>query len=153
MAASRLDDIEDLMLDPEGGTFSSNLYPSVSFEKVKEVLERPEYKRFEFFVTGDVSINSERNRILTVNNALIVLASLAVVLILSMFFFNATAMGVIGPLLVVLMSILLTVGVMGFQGWSVGIFFGMVPTLLLCYWSCSISTHSYRLPAKFYRNP
>ncbi len=130
MSASRLDDIEQLKLDPDGGALSSNLYPSVSFQSVREVLSRPEYQRFKFYLTGDVSINSERNRILTVNNALIVLASLAVVLLLSVFFFNATLMGVVGPLLVVLMSILLTVGVMGFQGWSVGIFFGMVPTLL-----------------------
>lgn len=130
MAASRLNAIEDLKLDPEGGTFSSNLYPSVSFNAVQDILARPEYSQFNFYVTGDVSINSERNRILTINNALIVVACLAVVLLLSVFFFNATVVGVIGPLLVVLMSILLTVGVMGFQGWSVGIFFGMVPTLL-----------------------
>lgn len=130
MAASRLDDLQQLKLDPAGNTFSSNIYPSVSFNKVREILQRPEYANFDFYVTGDVSINSERNRILTVNNALIVLASLVVVLLLSMFFFNATVIGVLGPLLVVLMSILLTVGIMGFQGWSVGIFFGMVPTLL-----------------------
>lgn len=130
MSASRLDNIEQLKLDPKGGTLSSNLYPSVSFDKVREVLSRPEYQRFKFYLTGDVSINAERNRILTINNALITLAALSVVLVLSLFFFNATLVGVIGPLLVVLMSVLLTVGIMGFQGWSIGIFFGMLPSLL-----------------------
>ena len=130
MAASRLNDLDELKLDPDGGTLSSNLYPSVSYNKVNQILNRPEYRALEFYLTGDVSINSERNRILTINNALVAMASLGVVLLLSIFFFNATAVGVIAPLLVVVMSLFVTVGLMGFQGWSVGIFFGLIPTLL-----------------------
>jgi predicted RND superfamily exporter protein len=130
MAVSRLDDLEQLKLDPEGNTFSSNLYPGVSFNKVKEILSRPEYQGTEFYITGDVGINAERNRMLTANTAIIILSSLLVVLLLSIYFFNATFMGIFGPLMIVLLSILVTVGLMGFNGWAVGIFFGMVPTLL-----------------------
>lgn len=130
MAVSRLDDLESLKLDPAGGTFSSNLYPGVSFSKVNEILARPEYQGTDFYVTGDVSINAERNRMLTADTAYIVLASLAVVLLMSVYFFNATVMGVIGPIMIVLMSIVVTVGLMGFNGWAIGVFFGMVPTLL-----------------------
>jgi len=130
MSASRLDPLENLMLDPDGGTFASNIYPSVTFKTVRDILARDEYQNYQFYLTGDVSINAERNRIITVNNAVIVLFTLLVVFLLSMFFFNATIIGIIGPLLVVVMSILVTVGLMGVQGWPVSIFFGMVPTLL-----------------------
>ncbi|NND81707.1 MAG: MMPL family transporter [Gammaproteobacteria bacterium] len=130
MAASRLDPLEDLKFDPQGSTLSSNLYPTVSYAKVKEILERPEYRQLEFYLTGDVSINAERNRMVTYNNAMIVIASLIVVLLLSMIFFNATWVGILGPLFIVIMSILATVGLMGLNGWAIGIFFGMVPTLL-----------------------
>lgn len=130
MGVSRLDDLQSLKLDPEGNTFSSNLYPGVSFNKVKEILARPEYSGTDFYLTGDVSINAERNRMLTVDSGLITFVSLVIVLLLSIYFFNATLMGVIGPILIVLMSIIATVGLMGFQNWAVGIFFGMVPTLL-----------------------
>ena len=130
MSASRLNALEELKLDPEGNTFSSNLYPSVTFNAVRDILSRDEYNNYQFYLTGDVSINAERNRIVTVNNVMIVLIALVVVVLLSMFFFNATIVGVLGPLLVVVMSILVTVGLMGFQGWAIGIFFGMVPTLL-----------------------
>lgn len=130
MSASRLDDINDLKLDPQGSTFSSNLYPAVSFNKVNEILARPQYQGADFYVTGDVSINAERNRMLTVDSAYIVLASLAVVLLMSIFFFNATFVGVLAPILIVLMSIVVTVGLMGFNDWAIGVFFAMVPTLL-----------------------
>jgi len=130
MSVSRLDALEKLKLDPNGGSFSSNIYPSVSFAKAREIISRPEYRGISFNVTGDVSINAERNRIITVNNAIIVAATLGMVLLLSLFFFNATLTGVLAPLAVVIMSILFTVGLMGIMDWSIGVFFGLVPTLL-----------------------
>jgi len=130
MSASRLDHIDDLKLDPQGSSLSSNLYPGVSYNKVKEILARPEYQRIDFYLTGDVSINAERNRMVTSNTAMVVVVSLIVVLLLCIYFFNATLVGIVGPLFIVLMSIVSTVGLMSLLGWPIGVFFGMVPSLL-----------------------
>src|SRR5690606_23043642 len=62
--------------------------------------------------------------------ALLPLITFALVAVLSMLFFNIRLVGLLGPLLVVLASIAMTVGFIALMDWKLGLLFLMVPTLL-----------------------
>ena len=49
---------------------------------------------------------------------------------MSLLLLRVSLVGLIGPLAVVLLSMVLVLGVMGLMGWVLGTFFGIVPTLL-----------------------
>ena len=149
MERTSTDPLEKIILDPEkGGEDIYNLYPQVSDLKVREILARPEYSDIEFFITGDAPMNSAYNRILTDDNAIILMSALALIVLVSLLLFRVTLMGMLGPISVVIISIILTVGFIGFLGWTLGLIFSMVPTLI-----CAVGVaQSVHILLEFQRN-
>jgi predicted RND superfamily exporter protein len=122
--------IEEIRLDPNEGDELNNLYPQVSNAKIREILSRPEYKGIIFYPSGDVPINSTYNEVMASESRVLTLITFIVVGIMSMICFRMRFLGVVGPLTVVWLSLVLTVGFMGTVGYSMGLLFLMTPTLL-----------------------
>ncbi|MAT51989.1 MAG: RND transporter, partial [Porticoccaceae bacterium] len=130
MTKSSTDVLDDIIYDPEGGEGLFNLYPQVSDVAVREILERPEYEGIDFYLTGDAPMNSAYNQIFTTDSGYIMIATLVIAALLALVLFRATWVGLLGPVSVVIMSVILTMGFIGMVGWKVGLFFAMVPALL-----------------------
>ncbi|GAB3375011.1 MMPL family transporter [Spongiibacter taiwanensis] len=130
MSRSSVDTLDDIILDPEQGPTLENLYPQASDSKIREILSRPEYAGLEFYITGDVAMNAAYNYIFTEDTAIGTLLTLAMLAVMSALLFRVSWLGLLGPLAVVLLSTILVLAVMGIFGWVIGLFFGIVPTLL-----------------------
>lgn len=130
MTRTSTDTIDKLRLDPEGGDALENLYPQVPDAKLREILARPEYKGIRFWISGDVPMNASYNILIGQDLGVMTLTTFVLVGLMSMVFLGVRAIGLLAPLLVVLVSLILTVGLMGFVGWKINLFFLMVPTLL-----------------------
>ena len=130
MALSSTDPIADIRLDPDGGDGLDNLYPQVTQSKIDEILARPEYADLTFFVSGDVPLNAVWNWIIDDESGVLDLATLGVIGVLLAVFFRSP-IAVIGPLVVVQLSVITTVAFVGVVGWNVDMMFGNVPTLVI----------------------
>lgn len=130
MSRTSTDSEEDLRWDPEGGDGLDNFYPQVSYHVLAEILARPEYADIEFFMSGDVPLNAIYNETLMRETSLFPLLTFALVAVVSMFFFNIRLIGLVGPLLVVLSSLLMTTAFIVLMNWKIGLLFLMIPTLL-----------------------
>ncbi|POP51169.1 efflux RND transporter permease subunit [Zhongshania marina] len=130
MERSSVDPLEDIIYDEAKGNQLENLYPQVSDNKLREIMARPEYAGIEFFITGDVPMNSAYNHVFMEDSAIGTLVTLAMLAVLSFLLFRVSLLGLFGPLAVVVLSIVMVLGVMGAFGWVLGLFFGIVPTLL-----------------------
>lgn len=130
MERTSTDPLSKLIYKPEDGEGIANLYPQVSDAKIREILARPEYRDISFAISGDVAMNSAYNYLLGSDTSYILLATLALIVVLSLLLFRVTLLGMVGPISVVLLSVVLTVGVIGALGWDIGLFFAMIPTLL-----------------------
>lgn len=130
MNRTSIDPLANIIYDPNKGDGMENLYPQVSNAKIREILKRPEYEGIEFYLSGDVAMNSAYNEIITEDSSYIMLATLLLIMLMSFLLFRATLIGMLGPITVVIISVVLTMGFIGALGWSIGLFFAMVPTLL-----------------------
>ncbi|MGJ8687667.1 MAG: efflux RND transporter permease subunit, partial [Spongiibacteraceae bacterium] len=132
MERNSSDPIDKIIYDKEIGDVGANVYPTVSFNKLKEILARPEFANqgIQFYLSGDVPMNATYISILNDDMAYSIAGTLLVIVLVSMFLFRATLVGIVGPLSVVLLSVILTVGLLGLIGWPIGMFFSMVPTLI-----------------------
>ncbi len=130
MEKSSIDPLEEIMADPEGGTGLANLYPQATNNKIEEVLARPEYRGIKFYHTGDVPLNAVINSI-TADEMTTLGATSFVVVALLLYFFFRRPIGVVGPMAVVGLSIVLSIGIVGALGWELDLMFGMLPTLLI----------------------
>jgi predicted RND superfamily exporter protein len=131
MERSSVDPLEDIIYDPaKGASDIENLYPQVSDNKVREVLARPEYTGIEFFVTGDVAMNSAYNHVVMEGAVISTVVTLLLLALLSFILFRVSLLALFGPLAVVILSICMVLGMMGAFGWVLGLFFGIVPTLI-----------------------
>jgi len=130
MDRSSIDPLEEIKVDPDGGDGLANLYPQASNTKVEEILARPEYRGIEFHHTGDVPFNAVLNEISSSEGWFLAGICVAVIAALLFVFFRRP-IGVFGPLTVVVLSILISVALMGALGWSLDLMFGMLPTLLI----------------------
>ncbi len=130
MERSSVDPLEDIIYDEALGNQLENLYPQVSDNKIREILARSEYSGIEFFVTGDVPMNSAYNHVFMEDAAIGTAVTLLVLAILSSILFRASLLALLGPLAVVVLSIVMVMGMMGAFGWVLGLFFGIVPTLI-----------------------
>ena len=109
---------------------TENFYPQVSDRKIAEILERPEYSDFSFYVSGDVQINAYYNRVLFEEpQRLRNIAMLIIGAILLVVFRSLIAAAV--PLGVVLLGVLTTIAIMAVYGHKLGMGFGSTPTLLV----------------------
>jgi predicted RND superfamily exporter protein len=130
MEKSSIDPLEEIKLDPEGGTRLDNLYPQATHHRIEELLARPEYEGIQFHHTGDVPLNSIYNIITVSESAVLGGICFALVGALLLLFFRRP-IGVIGPLAVVTLSILISIALVNLMSWELDLFFGMLPTLLI----------------------
>lgn len=130
MEKSSVDPMSEIMLDPEKGAALDNLYPQVSDIAIREILGDPAYSDIEFFITGDVPMNSAYNIVFMEDSAIGIPLTFLLLAVFSLFLFRASLVGMIGPLAVVILSVVLVAGFMGLFGWVLGMFFGIVPTLI-----------------------
>ncbi len=130
MERSSIDPVEDIRLDPNGGDGLDNLYPQVTDDVLRNLLMDEKYQGIEFVVSGDVPLNTAYNRIIEEEMITLGAASFLIIGLLLLFFFRGSVMGFIGPLLVVFLAIMMTVGFMGLVGWDIDMMFGMLPTLV-----------------------
>lgn len=130
MTRNSTDAIDKLRHDPNGGDGLANLYPQVPNVALEAILARPEYEGIRFWVSGDVPMNTAYNELIGADIGNITVATLLLVALMSMLFLGVRPMGLFAPLLVVLMALVLTVGLMGYAGLRINLFFLMVPTLI-----------------------
>lgn len=130
MDKANVDPFEELQVDPEKGDAPDNLYPQAAHNKIKEVLSRPDYKDIKFYVTGDVPINATYNEIIKKESTQLGIISLVVIGCL-LFFFLRSFIAIIGPLLIVFFSILITTAFMKTVGWQCDLIFIILPTVLI----------------------
>jgi predicted RND superfamily exporter protein len=130
MEASSVDPLDEIRLDPEAGDDIANLYPQVSYRRIEEILARPEYAGIRFFHSGDVPLNAVLNEILAGEAARHGGITFLVIAGVLLFFFRRPV-GVVGPLVVVLLSVAVSVGTIGLFGWNLDLMFGMLPNLLI----------------------
>jgi len=130
MEKSSIDPLDRIRLDPNGGDGLDNLYPQASYNKIEAILARPEYAGIRFHHTGDVPLNSVMNKIAAAEGPILGGICFAVIAALLLFFFRRPA-EIIGPLAVVGVSVLITVGLLAALGWSLDLMFSMLPTLLI----------------------
>ncbi len=130
MERSSVDTLEEIIHDPELGPAMDNLYPQVSDLAIRDILNRPEFAGIEFYLTGDVAMNAAYNNVFMNDTAIGTLLTLVLLALMSFLLFRVSLLGLLGPLAVVILSTVLVLGVMGIFGWVLGLFFGIVPTLL-----------------------
>ncbi len=130
MEKSSVDPLDEIRFDPAGGDGFGNLYPQVTYEKIEEILARPEYSDFVFYHTGDVPLNAVINLVTASDSAK--LGGITFLLIaLTLLFFFRRPIGVVGPLAVVALSLTVSIGTIGLLGWNLDLVFGMLPNLLI----------------------
>ena len=130
MTRTANDAIEELRLDPDAGDDLSNLYPHVSNNQINAILSRPEYAGIEFYHSGDVAFNSEYTEMALAEPPRMVAITFAIIMLLGALLLRAGFTVLIGPLLVVSISIILTVAAIVALGWHLDVMFGLTPTLL-----------------------
>ncbi len=130
MEKSSVDPPKELMLDPEGSEWLDNLYPQVTAAAIDEILARPEYADITFYHSGDVPWNAQYNNILVPQTMALTMATYFVIGLL-LWVFLRRLMGVIGPFVVVTISITVSAGVIGMMGWDLDMMFPFIPNLLI----------------------
>ena len=130
MDRSSIDPLEEIRLDPEGGDGLANLYPQASHHVIEAILARAAYDGIVFYHVGDVPLNSVFNELVADESSGLALGALLVIALLLFLFFRRP-IGVIGPLVVVLLSIVITMAFIALMGWRLDQMFIMLPTLLI----------------------
>ena len=130
MQRSSVDPVEDLRLDPEGGDQLGNLYPQVTYHAIEEILARPEYDGIVFHHVGDVALNAIYNEIIGPDMARLFAVTIVVIALLLFLFFRRP-LGLLGPILVVMLSLVVSLSVVGLLGWKFDLMIIMLPTLLI----------------------
>ena len=132
MSRSSIDPMEKIRLDPEKGDGFNNLYPQVSWIKIKAILEKPEYSQhITFYPSGDVPINAVYNMLATTEATELAGYTVLIVGVLLFLFLQRRITSVVAPLVVVALSIALALGMIGAFGWKLDMMFSMLPTLLI----------------------
>lgn len=130
MTRTSTDPIDRLRLDPEAGNDISNLYPQVPNTAIREILDRPEYGDITFWISGDVPMNAEYNEVIGDEIGLLTITVILLVAPIGLLFLKNKLLALLAPIGIVLSSIIMTIGFMGFAGFSINLFFLMIPSLL-----------------------
>ncbi len=130
MEKSSIDPLDEIKLDPEGGTGLDNLYPQATYARIEEILSRPAYDGIEFHHTGDVPLNAVYNTIAVSESVWLGTICFSIIGAALLFFFRRP-IGVVGPLAVVALSVLVSVALVGVLDWELDLMFSMLPTLLI----------------------
>lgn len=115
---------------PDDPWHFENLYPQVTDSKIWEILERPQYEAFEFYVSGDVPLNAYYNRILFVEPTTLLLIGALVMSVILGAAFRSTV-SVLTPLAVMALTLGSTVALMVVLGYKADLSFGSTPSFLL----------------------
>lgn len=130
MDRTSTDSIEVLRVDPDGGDGLSNLYPQATFDKIDEILARPEYADLHFYHSGDVPMNAVYNRIIEVESDWLKNVSMGVIGVLLLVCLRSFV-GVLAPLAIVYFAVLATIAFIAACGWKLDMMFGQVPNLIV----------------------
>lgn len=130
MTLSSTDPVEKIKLDPNEGDDLDNLYPQVSKQALDKVLSRPEFAKLTYYLSGDVFINAEYNRIAYEEMLSLGGLTFLIVALILVLFFKGRIIGVVGPLMVVFLSIMLTAAFVSAMNWHIDMLFGLTPALL-----------------------
>ena len=130
MDRSSVDPLEEIRLDPEAGDALDNLYPQVTYHAIEELLARPEYEGIVFHHVGDVPLNTVYNEISSSESGRLAAITFGVIALLLLAFFRRP-IGIVGPLAVVALSVMVSIGLIGLLGWRLDLMFVMLPTLLI----------------------
>ena len=130
MDRSSVDPLEEIRLDPEGGDALDNLYPQVTYHAIEELLARPEYEGIVFHHVGDVPLNATYNEISSSESGKLAAITFGVITLLLLAFFRRP-IGIVGPLAVVVLSVMVSIGLVGLLGWRLDLMFIMLPTVLI----------------------
>ena len=122
--------VDELRLDPQAGDTMENLYPQVSETVLDEILRRPAFEGIEFYRSGDVVYNAFYNRTTFSEMPIITTATFVLIAIVGALLFPKGLVGFGAPVTVVLLAIILTVGFIGWMGWSLGFMFTMIPSFI-----------------------
>jgi len=122
--------IASLRLDPDGGDAMENLYPQVAEAALREILDRPEFAGIKFYASGDVAYNAFYNRVTFNETPIIALGTFILIALIGALVFPHGLVGLGAPLAVVLLAITLTIGFIGWRGWSLGFMFTMIPAFI-----------------------
>jgi predicted RND superfamily exporter protein len=132
MEVSSADAVEKVTFDKSKGPAADNLYPQVSDKAIREILTRPEFSQsgIEYYNSGNIAMVTTYQEIMVNDTILITGIALLLILILCALLINPSFVGIIGPTTVVLVSVILTLGLIGFLSWKINNFFTLLPTLL-----------------------
>jgi len=114
---------------PDDPTHLENLYPQVTDAKIREILERPEYEDYEFWISADVPLNAYFNRVLFAEPMVLLLIAVGVIAAILALTFRSM-LAVVSPIAVVLLGVVSTVAIMALLGWDISMGFSGTPTLL-----------------------
>ena len=130
--AASSDPLEKIIHDPAKGAVMDNLYPYATDKKVREILARPQYANsgIEFFLTGDPPMNAVYGKLYMTDSAVISLVTLVIVAAISFILLRTSLVGLLGPVSVVILSVIMMLGLIGMLNWTVGLFITMAPTLI-----------------------
>lgn len=131
MTRTSTDPIDKLRHDPEGGDQLGNLYPQASNTVAQNLIEPLRAKGVEFWVSGDVPMNAEYNEVIADDIGIMSLANILALIPLCWLFVRMGWVSMVAPLAVVMLSMTMTIGLLGWLGWSINMFFVMVPPLLI----------------------
>ena len=127
---SSTDPIDKIKLDPNGGDGLENVYPQVSSTALEAILADPEFADLNYYLSGDVPLNTTYNRIIYSEMIQLGSASFIIIAIILAIFFRGKIIGVLGPITVVALALMMTVAFISAMGWNVDMMFGLTPTLL-----------------------
>lgn len=130
MTRAATDPAELVKYDPEGGDGLDNLYPQVSAYAIRELLAREEYSGIEFYNVGDVEFNAVYNVVSFSEPVSQTALSIVVIMLLSVLLLRSGT-ALIGPLLVVLVALAMTIAFISAIGWEMDLLFSMTPNLLI----------------------
>ncbi len=147
MSRSSTDAVEEIMLDPEQGISLNNLYPQVSDDALRAILAEQESSDIKFYISGDVPLNSAYNKLVEEEGMLLALISLFLIAIVLGFCFHWRVLGILGPVVVVFLSILMCVAFLVIMGWNQDMTFGLAPVLL----TAIGVAHSVHILSEFYQ--
>lgn len=136
MDRSSPDPPEELQADPEYWRVPDdpwhyeNLYPQVTDSKIWEILERPEYQAFRFYVSGDVPLNAYYNRILFVEPYVLLAIGVGIMSLILLIAFRSFV-SVLTPMAVMALTLLATIALMAVLGYKAALSFSSTPSFLL----------------------
>ena len=131
MSRTSTDTLDKIQFDPARGADMDNLYPMVSNAVLESILNEPEYSNLIFYMSGDVPLNAAYNEILVDELGSLGLVCVFIIVVILAYFFRGNLFGIVGPVIVVALSVLVTVAFIELMGWHLDMGFGMAPVLLM----------------------